>query len=75
MDNLARTLIAAGLVLIGLGGLVFLLGRSGMPIGRLPGDIRIQTDNITCFFPLVSGIILSIVLTIILNLIIRFINR
>lgn len=75
MENLARTLILMGLILIGLGGLVFLLARTGLPFGRLPGDIRIQTDNLTCFFPLVSGIILSIVLTIVLNLIIRLMNR
>ena len=75
MENLARTLIIIGLILVGLGGLVYLLARSGLPLGRLPGDIRIQTDNYTCVFPIVSGIILSVVLTILLNVIIRLLNR
>jgi hypothetical protein len=75
MENIARYLIITGLILVGLGGLVFLLARSGLPIGRLPGDIRIQTSNVTCVFPIVTGILLSIVLTILLNIIIRLINR
>jgi hypothetical protein len=75
MESIARTLIITGLILVGLGGLVFLLARSGLPIGRLPGDIRIQTSNVTCVFPIVTGLLLSIVLTILLNIIIRLINR
>jgi hypothetical protein len=33
MENIARYLIITGLILVGLGGLVFLLARSGLPIG------------------------------------------
>lgn len=75
MENLARILIIAGLLLVGLGGLVFLLTRIGFTFGRLPGDIHIQTDNFSCLFPIVTMIVLSIVLTVLLNLIIRLINR
>ena len=75
MENFARTLIFGGLILIGLGGLVFLMARSGLPFGRLPGDIHIQTRNFTCIFPLVTGLLLSLVLTILLNIIIRMMNR
>lgn len=75
MENLARILIIGGVILIGLGGVIFLLARTGLPLGRLPGDISIQTENFSCFFPIVSGIILSIVLTILLNVVIRIINR
>ena len=75
MENIARILIIAGLLLVGLGGLVFLLARVGLPLGRLPGDIHIQTDNFSCSFPIVTMILLSVVLTIILNVVIRLINR
>lgn len=75
MENIARVLIILGLVLFVIGGLLFLLSRAGIPLGRLPGDIRIQTDSITCVFPLVTSIILSIVLTIVLNIIVRYLNR
>lgn len=75
MENIARSLIIGGLVLIVLGSLVFVLARNGVQLGRLPGDIRIQTENFTCLFPVVTMIIVSIVATILLNLIIRIINR
>jgi hypothetical protein len=47
----------------------------GFQLGRLPGDIRIQTAGFTCVFPLVTSILLSILLTVILNVFIRFLNR
>lgn len=75
MENFARIIIITGVILIGVGGLIFLATRTGLPFGRLPGDISFQTENFSCFFPIVSGIILSIVLTILLNLVIRIINR
>ena len=75
MISFARTLVILGLVLIVLGGLVYLVARTGLPLGRLPGDIRIQFGNVTCVFPLVTSILLSIVLTIMLNVIIRILNR
>ncbi|MDX1437298.1 MAG: DUF2905 domain-containing protein [Anaerolineales bacterium] len=65
----------AGLLLFAAGALVYLLSRAGLPLGRLPGDLRLQTENLTCIVPLASMIILSILLTIILNLAIRFLNR
>jgi hypothetical protein len=75
MIPFARILIILGLILVVTGGLVYLLARVGLPVGHLPGDIRIQTENFTCFFPLTTMIIVSVVLTIILNLIVRFLNR
>jgi hypothetical protein len=44
-------------------------------LGRLPGDIVIQRDNLSCVFPIVTSIILSILLTVLLNVILRLINR
>lgn len=75
MQSLARTIIIFGVVLILGGGLLFLVARSGLPLGRLPGDFRIQTENFTCFFPLATTILLSILLTVILNIVARFFNR
>jgi hypothetical protein len=58
---MGRLLIAAGL-LIALAGLLI---QMGVPIGRLPGDIRIQRGNSTFYFPIVTCIVVSIVLTLI----------
>lgn len=73
--NLARYLVIGGIVLIVLGGIVYLVARTGIPLGRLPGDIVIRRDNFTFSFPLGTSILISIMLTIVLNLVIRFLNR
>jgi hypothetical protein len=75
MESLARILVIVGLVLLALGGLVYLAGRIGLPLGRLPGDFRIQAGNVTCLIPLVTSILLSVVLTIALNIIVRILNK
>jgi len=36
--------------------------------GRLPGDIRIETERGTVFFPLTSMILVSVVITLLVNL-------
>jgi hypothetical protein len=75
MLGLGRILIISGVVLIFLGGLVYLAARVGLPLGRLPGDIRIQGENMTCLIPLATSILLSIVLTLVLNIVARLLNR
>jgi hypothetical protein len=72
---IGRLLIILGITLVVIGVLVYGFARLGVNLGRLPGDIRIQTGNVTCLVPLATSIILSIVLTVVLNLIIRFLNR
>ena len=56
MYNFARMFICLGVVFLAIGGIAYLLTRLGLPIGRLPGDIRIQGQNVTCLIPLVSMI-------------------
>jgi hypothetical protein len=73
-DDLGKWIVLAGIALIFVGGLMWLLGRIPF-FGNLPGDIRIQTQNVSCFIPIVSMIIISVVATIILNIIIRIVNK
>ena len=75
MFNLARFLFIGGVLLILASGVVYMLARTGLPLGRLPGDIRIQTENMTCFITLASMIVVSVLLTLLLNIIIRLMNR
>ena len=75
LEPLARFLMVAGIVLLVVGGLIFLASRLGINLFQLPGDIRIQSSSMTCIIPLVSSILLSIVLTVVLNLVIRFLNK
>ena len=71
----ARYLIIAGLLLFVIGGIVYILERSGMRLGNLPGDIRIERGNTTCVVALGTSILISILLTVILNLIARWLSR
>jgi hypothetical protein len=75
MDNIGRFLMIGGIVLFVVGGLIFLAVKVGIPFGRLPGDIRIERDGFSFYFPLGSSILISIVLTIILNVILRLFNK
>ncbi len=75
MENIGRFLMLAGIVLFLIGGAVFLAAKFGLPLGRLPGDIRIEGENGSFYFPVTTSILVSIVLTILLNLIGRFLRK
>lgn len=72
MEMIGRWMMLAGGLLFIAGGLVYLTARFGLSLGRLPGDILIQGENGSFYFPLASSILVSVLLTILLNLIARF---
>ncbi|HKN70353.1 MAG TPA: DUF2905 domain-containing protein [Terriglobales bacterium] len=69
MMETGRLLVMLGVALVVIGGIVMLLGRTGLPLGRLPGDIVYRGKNTTFYFPLASSILISVVLSIVLFLI------
>ena len=69
-ESLGKTLIFFGVILIIVGVLLYFGGKL-FSLGRLPGDIRIERENFSFYFPVVTSIIISIVLTVILNIFIR----
>lgn len=75
MENFARYLMIGGVVLFLIGGGAYLASKFGIPLGRLPGDIRIEGENGSFYFPLATSILVSVLLTIILNIISRFIQK
>ena len=70
LENPGKFVMTAGAILLLVGGLMVLAGKSGW-IGRLPGDIRIQREGFTLYFPLATSILLSVILTLILNFLFR----
>jgi hypothetical protein len=72
MSDLGRLLVGVGLVLLIAGGLLLLLGRTGMPIGRLPGDISYRGKNLNVYFPLGTSILVSVLLSLVFYLLSRF---
>ena len=75
MESIARYLMIGGAILFLVGGGVYLAVKFGIPLGRLPGDIRIEGGNGSFYFPLTTSILVSVVLTILLNVIIRLIRK
>jgi hypothetical protein len=74
LSDLGKFIALAGAALLVLGGLIWLSGRVPL-LGHLPGDIRIQRGNVSCFFPLATMILLSVLLTIILNIVLRLLRK
>jgi hypothetical protein len=70
VDGLGRLLILAGIVAIAVGVVLLFLPRIPW-LGRLPGDIVVQRERVTVYFPIVTSIVVSIVLTVLLNLFFR----
>ena len=68
MAEMGRFLVIVGIALAVIGGILMLLGRTGVPLGRLPGDILYRGKNTTFYFPLASSILISVVLSIVLFL-------
>jgi hypothetical protein len=64
-----RALIVIGAVLIAGGLLWPWLSRVGL--GRLPGDVRVQTEHGSFYFPIVTCIVISVVLSLVLWLLRR----
>lgn len=58
---MAKLLIIIGIILVVLGLLWPLFQKLGL--GRLPGDIVVEKENFSFYFPIVTSIIISLVLT------------
>jgi Protein of unknown function (DUF2905) len=59
-----RAFVVIGVILVAVGLLWPWLSKLGL--GRLPGDIRIETANGVFYFPIVTCLIVSVVLSLVL---------
>lgn len=65
MAGLGKTLIYLGLLLIVIGLVLSLAGK--LPwLGHLPGDISIERERFSFYFPLATCIVISIILSLVL---------
>jgi hypothetical protein len=67
MNGLGKTLMLVGAALLVLGLLISIL-PGGFPLGRLPGDLRIERPGFRLYAPITTGLVLSAILTGILYL-------
>jgi hypothetical protein len=72
MSEIGRMLVILGIAIVAIGVGLLLLGKAGVPLGRLPGDITYRGKTTTVYFPLATSLLLSAVLSLVLFLISRF---
>ena len=65
LQPLGRALLLLGVVFAGL-GVILLFGPRVPWLGRLPGDIAIQRDGFSFYFPLTSCLLASALISLIL---------
>jgi heme/copper-type cytochrome/quinol oxidase subunit 2 len=64
--DLGKVLVFLGAAIVVVGLVFVLLGRTNLPIGRLPGDIVYRGKNTIFYFPLATSIVVSIVLSVLM---------
>jgi hypothetical protein len=67
--DLGKVLVFLGAAIVVVGLVFVLLGRTNLPIGRLPGDIVYRGKNTIVYFPLATSIVISIVLSVLIYVI------
>ena len=70
MPNVGPLVVAAGVVLVAVGLLIWTGGLDWF--GRLPGDVRIERETTRVYIPITSMLLLSLALSAALYLIRRF---
>ncbi len=66
MNDVGKILMVIGLGLVALGAVVWLAGKSGLPLGHLPGDIEKSGPHYKFYFPVTTCLLLSALLTLVL---------
>jgi hypothetical protein len=65
ISNFGKLLIVFGMIITGLGLILFLSGKLPF-IGKLPGDIIVEKKNFTFYFPLATSLLLSLLISLII---------
>lgn len=63
-----KYIIILGVLIIGIGILIYFFHNKLNWFGRLPGDIRIEKENFKFYFPFTTMILLSLLLTLLVNI-------
>jgi hypothetical protein len=69
MMQMGKLLVVFGAILVVAGLCLMLSGKTGFPLGRLPGDILHRGKSTTFYFPLATSILLSAVISLVLYII------
>lgn len=75
LSTLGKWMIVGGLAITAFGLVAWLAGKTGLPFGHLPGDIRLERPGFSFNFPLVTCILISVVLTVVINVVFWIFRR
>jgi hypothetical protein len=65
MDAIGRVLLALGLVLAVVGLALVASAHWGLPLGRLPGDLRIERPGFRFYLPITTCLAVSAVVSLV----------
>ncbi|HEY3151823.1 MAG TPA: DUF2905 domain-containing protein [Candidatus Binatia bacterium] len=65
MAGIGKALVYLGILLVVV-GVIFLLGGKIPWLGHLPGDLTIERDGYTFYFPLTTCILISVIISLVL---------
>jgi len=72
-EQIGKLLVGVGLSVTLMGGILILASKiPWLRLGRLPGDVNIQRDGFSLFFPITTMLLLSAGFSLIMFLIQRF---
>ncbi|MGB9615701.1 MAG: DUF2905 domain-containing protein [Desulfomonilaceae bacterium] len=75
LPHIGKILVIIGVGVAVVGCIVWLAGKLGLPLGNMPGDVRIQRPGFSLNIPIVTCIVLSVVLTVLANLFFWFFRK
>jgi len=65
MTGFGKTLILFGIILIAVGVVLSFVGKAPW-LGQLPGDIYIQRERYSFYFPLTTCVLISVIISLVL---------
>lgn len=74
MQPIGKILIIAGILIVLTGVVIYFAGDKLSWLGRLPGDICIEKENVRFYFPITTMILASVVLSAIIAIIKKFLQ-
>jgi NAD/NADP transhydrogenase beta subunit len=69
--SVGKIFVAMGLVVV-LIGFFLMFGGKFIAFGRLPGDIRVEKENVSFYFPLASCLLASVFFSLVLWIFSKF---
>lgn len=74
MQNPGKTILIIGIVIAGIGLVIWLFGNKLSWFGNLPGDIKMKREGFSFYMPITSMLLLSAAASIIIWLIRKFLS-